>query len=223
MTSLTLKKALRMPGIKPQIAPHSIPAPTMVMINNQAGALSGSRGMRTTALAPNAPINSWPSAPIFHRRMRKARAQARPTRINGVAITKVSEKTPRLPNDASAMCAYVFQGSLPTITRIIAPIIKATRTAPSDNKGDNHQGLSAKRGSNLTLNGKRFFFPEEDVVLVSVILFRTWRLNLLKARTCHHLTDFFDIPIGDFTHNLAFIHHINPVAQGEQFFQFFRH
>ena len=50
-------------------------------------------------------MRSWPSAPMFQSRMRKASAQARPVRISGVALTSVSEKTPRLPNDASTMWA----------------------------------------------------------------------------------------------------------------------
>ncbi len=70
-----------------------------------AGVPVGTMGTRTTAEAAQAPIRSWPSAPMFHRRMRKARAQARPVRMSGVAFTSVSERTPRLPNDDRRMCA----------------------------------------------------------------------------------------------------------------------
>jgi hypothetical protein len=54
-------------------------------------------------LAPSAPIKNCPSAPMFHRRIRKATEQARPTRMSGVALTRVSEMTPALPNEARAI------------------------------------------------------------------------------------------------------------------------
>ena len=70
-----------------------------------AGVPGGTIGTRTTAEAPQAPIRNWPSAPMFQRRIRKARAQARPVRISGVALTSVSDRTPRLPNDDRRMWA----------------------------------------------------------------------------------------------------------------------
>ena len=44
---------------------------------------------------------NWPSAPIFHKRMRKAIEHARLVNRIGVALTIVSESTPILPNEAS--------------------------------------------------------------------------------------------------------------------------
>ena len=69
------------------------------------GVPAGTTGTRTIADAAQAPMSSWPSAPMFHRRIRKARAQARPVRMSGVAFTRVSERTPRLPNDERRMWA----------------------------------------------------------------------------------------------------------------------
>ena len=66
---------------------------------------SGSQPTSTMALAPQAPIMSWPSAPMFHRRMRKATEHARPVKIRGVALTSVSESTPTLPSEERTMWA----------------------------------------------------------------------------------------------------------------------
>ncbi len=70
-----------------------------------AGVPAGTIGMSTTADAPQAPMRNWPSAPMFQRRIRKARAQASPVRMSGVALTSVSERTPRLPKDERTMWA----------------------------------------------------------------------------------------------------------------------
>ena len=67
------------------------------------GVPAGTSGTSTTALAAHAPSSSWPSAPMFHSRIRNARAHARPVRISGVALTSVSEITPTLPSDAPRM------------------------------------------------------------------------------------------------------------------------
>ncbi len=55
---------------------------------------AGSSGTSTTAEAPQAPMNSCPSAPMFHRRIRNASAQASPVKMSGVALTSVSDSTP---------------------------------------------------------------------------------------------------------------------------------
>ena len=117
-------------------------------MNNHGDAFSGSRGIKTTALAPKAPMKNWPSAPIFHNRMRKAREHARPTSIKGVAFTNVSEKTPILPTEARAICAYDANGSPPTIAINIPPIINATTIAAPDTAHGYHRGGSVKRSSN---------------------------------------------------------------------------
>ncbi len=67
------------------------------------GVPAGTSGTRTTALAAQAPSSSWPSAPMFHSRIRNASAQASPVRISGVDLTSVSEMTPTLPSDAPRM------------------------------------------------------------------------------------------------------------------------
>src|SRR5450756_3217686 len=82
------------------------------------GVPGGTIGMSTTADAPQAPIRNWPSAPMFHRRIRKARAQARPVRISGVAMTSVSDRTPRLPKDERRMWTKIWMGSPPAIHRM---------------------------------------------------------------------------------------------------------
>ena len=69
-----------------------------------AGASGGRTGARTIAAAPQAPISSWPSAPMFQSRIRKASAQASPARMSGVAVTSVSDMTPTSPNAPSAIC-----------------------------------------------------------------------------------------------------------------------
>jgi hypothetical protein len=42
---------------------------------------------------------------MFHSFIRNEMEHANPTKINGVAFTNVSENTPKLPNEARAMCA----------------------------------------------------------------------------------------------------------------------
>jgi hypothetical protein len=100
-----LKRAFKKPGMKPHAAPASTPASIIAGMNTHGEVSGGRIGINTTALAPNAPMKNCPSAPMFHSFIRNATEQARPTRISGVALTMVSEKTPRLPNDAEAMCA----------------------------------------------------------------------------------------------------------------------
>jgi hypothetical protein len=69
----------------------------------QGEVFSGSNGAKTTALAPKAPKKNCPSAPMFHKRIRNANEHAKPTKINGVAFTNVSENTPTEPNEARAI------------------------------------------------------------------------------------------------------------------------
>ena len=90
--------------MKPHSAPQMKPATAITASMIRRGVLAGRMGSSTTALAPHAPRKNCPSAPMFQSFMRKASAQARPTRISGVAFTMVSLNTPRLPNAASTMC-----------------------------------------------------------------------------------------------------------------------
>ena len=83
--------------MKPQAPPASAPASIIAGITTIAGVPAGRSGARTTALAPQAPSRNWPSAPMFQSRIRKASEQARPVRISGVALTRVSEMTPDAP------------------------------------------------------------------------------------------------------------------------------
>jgi len=55
------------------------------------GVLAGST-KSAMPVAANAPIKSWPSAPIFQRRIRKAMETPSPARINGVALMVVSDQ-----------------------------------------------------------------------------------------------------------------------------------
>ena len=103
MISLTPSLALSSPGMSPQTAPASAPATIIAGITTIAGVPAGRIGARTTALAPHAPSRNWPSAPMFHSRIRNASAHARPVRISGVALTSVSDSTPMSPKAASMM------------------------------------------------------------------------------------------------------------------------
>ena len=96
---------MRTPGIRPHSAPQANPASIIAGRRMKPGVPAGTRGTRTTALAPHAPSRSCPSAPMFQRRIRKASAQASPVRMSGVAFTRVSERTPTLPKAALKMCA----------------------------------------------------------------------------------------------------------------------
>ena len=69
-----------------------------------------------------------------------------PTGISGMALTSVSEKTPRSPNAERAICAYAAIGSPPASARITAPISSATTTAPADVTAGSQPGTRA-RGS----------------------------------------------------------------------------
>ena len=103
MISLTPKRDLRTPGIRPHAAPPRKPATSITDRTTMPGVPAGSSGARTTALAAQAPSSSWPSAPMFQSRIRKASAQARPVRMSGVDLTSVSEIAPMLPRDAPTM------------------------------------------------------------------------------------------------------------------------
>jgi hypothetical protein len=82
-----------------------MPASIITGINIHREVVGGSMGVNTIALAPKAPIMNWPSAPIFQSFMRKATEQANADSRIGVAFTIVSESTPTLPKDASAIWA----------------------------------------------------------------------------------------------------------------------
>ena len=112
--------------MKPHNAPQMKPASAIAAIMMTRGVSAGRSGNSTTALAPHAPRKNWPSAPMFHSRMRNANAQARPTRISGVALTNVSLKTPRLPNAASTICSYDRIGSPPAAQITTPPMMNAT-------------------------------------------------------------------------------------------------
>ena len=149
MISLTPSLARSTPGMNPHTPPAAAPASIMAGITTIAGVPGGRIGSRTTALAPHAPSRNWPSAPMFHSRIRNANAQANPVRISGVAFTSVSDNTPMSPNAASMMCRYARIGSPPTSARTIAPITSATTTAAIVSAGDSQAGGSP-RGSRRT-------------------------------------------------------------------------
>ena len=99
----------------------------------------GSQPTSTTAEAPQAPIISWPSAPMFQRRMRKATEQARPVKMSGVALTRVSESTPTLPSDgAHDVGVGVDSGSPPMSQMSTAEMSRATTTAPMVGRRPGH-------------------------------------------------------------------------------------
>ncbi len=75
----------------------------MAGIISQGDVSGGSMGVSTTALAPKAPRKNWPSAPMFHSFMVKARHRPVARRMSGVAFTSVSEMTPTSPKAALTM------------------------------------------------------------------------------------------------------------------------
>ena len=147
MISLTAKRALSRPGMKPHAAPARKPESIISGIVTNAGVPAGTSGRNTTALAPHAPIRNWPSAPMFHSRIRKASAQARPVRISGVALTSVSEMTPDSPKAASNMCWNDLIGSPPTSRMMKPEITKETKTAPMVTASGSQRGTSSRRST----------------------------------------------------------------------------
>ncbi len=82
--------------MKPHSAPPSMPASIIAGIMSQGEVVRRQqRGQAPPRWRPSAPRKNCPSAPMFHSFMRKASAQARPTRISGVALTSVSVKHAR--------------------------------------------------------------------------------------------------------------------------------
>ncbi len=53
----------------------------------------------------------------------------------------------------------------------------------------------------------------DEGVAVSDIFVCSFFMDLFLPGPSHHQADFFNIPIVDFTHDLAFVDHVNPVAQ----------
>ena len=83
---------------------------------------------------------------MFHNFMRNASEQARPTRINGVALVSVSVMPPRLPKATLAMWAYVAIGSPPTSAIKIPPKNNASTSAANDDPIGSQRPV-CKRGS----------------------------------------------------------------------------
>ncbi len=89
MVSLALNLALRMAGIRAQMAPPRKPAANMQGRSTKAGA-SGSP-YSATQVAATAPMSNCPSAPIFQTSAWKAMASPTPQIMRGMALTVVSD------------------------------------------------------------------------------------------------------------------------------------
>ena len=91
MISLTLSRALSMPGMKPQNAPPMKPAIPIATSITQVGESLGNT-YRATPVAMKAPMKNCPSAPTLKRRMRSASATPKPITISGTALMVVSDQ-----------------------------------------------------------------------------------------------------------------------------------
>ncbi len=89
MISLQLSLTLSSAGISAHSAPQIMPATIIAGIISQP---EPSQPVITTAVAPQAPMCSWPSAPMFQNSILKASITPRPQRISGVALTSTSAK-----------------------------------------------------------------------------------------------------------------------------------
>ena len=89
MTSWAPVRAFRKPGMKPQKPPASV-APAMA--NTRITRLGSPEvwSETPTNVAPSAPMISWPSPPMLNMPVRNEIATARPTKMRGVAATRVS-------------------------------------------------------------------------------------------------------------------------------------
>ena len=154
--------------MSPHSAPQAKPTSSMAGMTTIPGVPAGRSGTRTTALPPQAPSRSWPSAPMFQSPIRKARAQASPVSMSGVALTSVSEMTPTLPKAALKMCTYERTGSPPTKARTRALTSRAKATARSGVRSaqrggsrrrsrvsETGRGTAARRGARAALTGAR--------------------------------------------------------------------
>src|SRR5512143_270815 len=151
--------------------------------------------------------------------MRKASAQARPTRINGVALVNVSVMPPRLPKATLAMWAYVAMGSPPTNAIRMPPKISATITAASEVVSDSPGEVPFRRGSICSVIGSRRTTSGVAVVL-DMRCGSLWA-DLIERHAGHHQPDRLSVPVAHLAHDLPFVNHVNPIAQRQQLFQFF--
>ena len=147
MISLTPSRALQEARDEAPRAPRPARPPASSPGSaRRPGVPAGRIGSSTTALAPHAPSRNWPSAPMFHSRIRNASEQARPVRMSGVAFTSVSDRTPTLPNAASAMWGNARIGSPPTNARTMPLITSATTSARSRQRREPARRSAAARG-----------------------------------------------------------------------------
>ncbi|MBV6452353.1 MAG: hypothetical protein MHPDNHAH_03110 [Anaerolineales bacterium] len=221
MISFTLNFALRKPGMKPHAAPMTSPAIVITGMNNQRDDSAGTMGANTTALAPHAPMMNCPSAPMFHNFMRNAIEHASAVNRIGVALTIVSESTPRFPNEARAMYAYVTNGLPPTAAITTPPRINAAATAPSEIANDCQAEGSSKRGSSRTRHLAPFFIKVDSAMRRDSLV-----LDLFQRCAGHHQTNRFDQPFVWFApphrhlpHDFPLVDHVDAVAQRQQFLQ----
>ena len=92
ITSLTLRKALKSPGISPQIIPQSMP--TISASSHIQKAVSGVVGTdKATITDPIAPIRYCPGAPMLKRPVLKAIATDRPVIRSGADSKNMSPRT----------------------------------------------------------------------------------------------------------------------------------
>ncbi len=96
--SLTPRRALRIPGTKPQNAPATNPTTIVDGIRSAPGQV---RNVSANQVAKTAPRMIWPSAPILITLARKAMQMPSPTSSSGVALTRVWVIPDVLPNAPS--------------------------------------------------------------------------------------------------------------------------
>ena len=173
ITSLTLRYALKKPGIAPQSAPANVP---QINASNQiTGDGTAADGIdNETINVTIAPIKYCPGAPILNRPVLKAIHADKPVRINGVALNNM------LPN---------WNSELPPPENGPPRTIRIPRTASanpirglntdSNTRTTNPTKIPPKIHSKEALSD---FNPSEDFLF---LFFIALLLLTITLRTCH--------------------------------------
>ena len=130
-----------------QNTPPNMPARSVIGMPIGAGMMSPIQ--TPNPVAAMAPKMSWPSAPMFQSRTRKANATARPVRMSGVALVSVSAKPNHDPKAVLTISKYTSTGLKDRNARNTAT---TTSARPTEAKGStilSHSG-AASRGSTTT-------------------------------------------------------------------------
>jgi hypothetical protein len=125
--SLTRRRALRMPGMKPQAAPAMKPARQAEGISIQPLKPGKARGSAVPAMAPTM---ICPSPPMLMTLARKAMHMPEPTRRRGVAFTSVWVRPKVEPTAPWSRAPYAVRGFTFKASSMSAPMQSAA-TSPA--------------------------------------------------------------------------------------------